>query len=181
MSMNLIPSPHSHPSALLPPTPSSPSAHTHITLMVKLFVYTCSHTSSNNTDLFGRENAKTQSFYSKTTKSWLLKDNLPSQPGKYMHSTGTNQTVRFTFLAKLNLQRSVHNGRTELNNCRIEGFQPEWYITTIHHCRDIPFWLEALGIISIQNSKLNNKICFYIDLACQKYDGQTEPFENPHL
>ena len=22
----------------------------------------------------------------------------------------------------------------------IEGFRPEWYIWTIYHCRDIPFW-----------------------------------------
>ena len=26
----------------------------------------------------------------------------------------------------------------------MEGFQPEWYILTKHHCRDMPFWLETL-------------------------------------
>ena len=25
-----------------------------------------------------------------------------------------------------------------------EGFQPEWYISTACHCRDIPFWSETL-------------------------------------
>ena len=25
-----------------------------------------------------------------------------------------------------------------------KGFQPEWYILTVYHCRDIPFWLETL-------------------------------------
>ena len=24
-----------------------------------------------------------------------------------------------------------------------KGFQPEWCILTIYHCRDIPFWLET--------------------------------------
>ena len=28
----------------------------------------------------------------------------------------------------------------------IEGFRPEWYILTIYHCRDIPFWSETLDI-----------------------------------
>ena len=28
----------------------------------------------------------------------------------------------------------------------IEGFRPEWYILTIYHCRDKPFWLETLEL-----------------------------------
>ena len=28
----------------------------------------------------------------------------------------------------------------------IEGFQPEKYIWTTYHCRDIPFWLETLNM-----------------------------------
>ena len=28
----------------------------------------------------------------------------------------------------------------------IEGFRPEWYISTIYHCRDAPFWSETLDI-----------------------------------
>ena len=28
----------------------------------------------------------------------------------------------------------------------IEGFQPEWYISTIYHCRHTPFWSETLNI-----------------------------------
>ena len=34
------------------------------------------------------------------------------------------------------------------NNSNIEGFQPEWYILTISHCRDIRFWSETLDMIS---------------------------------
>ena len=30
---------------------------------------------------------------------------------------------------------------------QIEGFRPEWYISTIYHCRDIPFWLETLEMV----------------------------------
>ena len=28
-----------------------------------------------------------------------------------------------------------------------EGFQPEWYTSTIYHWRDIPFWLESLDLL----------------------------------
>ena len=28
----------------------------------------------------------------------------------------------------------------------IKGFQPEWYISTLCDCTDIPFWLETLDI-----------------------------------
>ena len=28
----------------------------------------------------------------------------------------------------------------------IEGFRPEWHISTIYHCRDTPFWSETLEI-----------------------------------
>ena len=28
----------------------------------------------------------------------------------------------------------------------IEGFQPEWYILTIYHCRDIPYWWGTLDM-----------------------------------
>ena len=27
-----------------------------------------------------------------------------------------------------------------------EGFRPEWYISTIYHCSDIPFWSETLDL-----------------------------------
>ena len=27
---------------------------------------------------------------------------------------------------------------------KFDGFQPEWCISTIYHCREIPFWSEAL-------------------------------------
>ena len=36
------------------------------------------------------------------------------------------------------LQRSLHD---------LEGFRPEWYILTIYHCKDIPFWLETLDLL----------------------------------
>ena len=29
-----------------------------------------------------------------------------------------------------------------------KGFQPEWYISTLYHCRDIPFWSETLYLLS---------------------------------
>ena len=28
----------------------------------------------------------------------------------------------------------------------IEGFRPEWYFSTLYHCRDLPFWSETLNI-----------------------------------
>ena len=28
----------------------------------------------------------------------------------------------------------------------IEGFQPEWCISNIYHCRDIPLWSETLDV-----------------------------------
>ena len=28
----------------------------------------------------------------------------------------------------------------------IKGFRPEWYISTIYHCRDTSFWLETLNM-----------------------------------
>ena len=31
---------------------------------------------------------------------------------------------------------------------KFEGFRPEWYISTLYHCRDIPFWWETLNIFS---------------------------------
>ena len=27
-----------------------------------------------------------------------------------------------------------------------EGFQLEWYISTVYHCRDILFWSETLNL-----------------------------------
>ena len=33
-----------------------------------------------------------------------------------------------------------------------EGLRPEWYISTIYHCRDIPFWLETLQDLLTQDS-----------------------------
>ena len=33
-----------------------------------------------------------------------------------------------------------------------EDFQPEWYTSTIYHCRDIPFWLESLDLLPWQKS-----------------------------
>ena len=30
----------------------------------------------------------------------------------------------------------------------IEGFRPEWYISTMTYSQDIPFWSETLNIIS---------------------------------
>ena len=29
-----------------------------------------------------------------------------------------------------------------------EGFRPEWYISSVYHCRDIPFWSETLDLFS---------------------------------
>ena len=44
---------------------------------------------------------------------------------------------------------------TEGENCdpskqHIDGFRPEWYILTIYHCRDIPFWSETLDMVSAE-------------------------------
>ena len=32
----------------------------------------------------------------------------------------------------------------------IEGFRPEWYISTIYYCRHTPFWSETLDIVPYQ-------------------------------
>ena len=29
-----------------------------------------------------------------------------------------------------------------------EGFRSEWYICTVYHCKDMPFWSETLDFIS---------------------------------
>ena len=52
----------------------------------------------------------------------------------------------------LNPNRLSHNnllftfGVALLQYEHIEGFQPERYISTLFHCRDIPFWSETLDI-----------------------------------
>ena len=40
----------------------------------------------------------------------------------------------------------------------IEGFRPEWYLSTIYHCRDMPFWLETLDIKNLHAQKVILKI-----------------------
>ena len=35
----------------------------------------------------------------------------------------------------------------------MEAFQPDWYILTIYHCRDMPFWLETLDMVQVSVSE----------------------------
>ena len=44
-------------------------------------------------------------------------------------------------------ERLVWNGwKSNPYEEHIKAFQPQWYISTIYHCRDTPFWLETLDM-----------------------------------
>ena len=45
----------------------------------------------------------------------------------------------------------------------IEGFQPDWYISTQYHCRDTPFWLETLDTHVYIHVCM--RICAYIHVS----------------
>ena len=56
-----------------------------------------------------------------------------------------------TYLSSLRQERVRRAGALVCLTARsnqIEGFQLEWYISTICHCGDIPFWSETLEIWS---------------------------------
>ena len=54
----------------------------------------------------------------------------------------------------------------------LEGFRPEWCISTIHHASDTPFWPRTLEIVGAVNMMYTNTTAR--DLSP---DGDTEFFE----
>ena len=50
------------------------------------------------------------------------------------------------------ISRNIHTLHKSSPGSYIEGFQPEWYILTIYHYNDIPFWSETLDIHTLSKS-----------------------------
>ena len=50
-----------------------------------------------------------------------------------------------------------------------KSFPPEWYISTMHHCRDTPFWLENLDLQTClpQSTSVStpNSMCPYFQIS----------------
>ena len=60
-------------------------------------------------------------------------------------SSGLFRNVGFLMVPRIILEICLYLGR-KFVCVYIEGFQPEWYISTLFYCRDIPFWSETFNM-----------------------------------
>ena len=63
--------------------------------------------------------------------------------------------MQFQIISNYSLHRklfhkSTHKWQHHSSATHFEGFRPEWCISTIYHCRDIPFWLETLDLYHME-------------------------------